>query len=207
MESEESFLTQLREKIGGIREEEFQIRGFEYEPFEKKEKEFRELRGEMIEHQKKMRKQVMINRNRSAKKEFIEHETVGNEIDIFSEDIFKRVELNENGKIKTKDMKIEEMKKEEIEDRIRVYMNMKNIRLNPMNEEKFREIMNKEDMDWKKWIQINKESGLIIKVKFIKKDTYGEVKVSMEEEEEKKVETKEERKTNINRGILMKKFK
>ncbi len=41
METEELFLTQLREKIDRIREDEFKIQEFVYEPFEKKEEKIR----------------------------------------------------------------------------------------------------------------------------------------------------------------------
>lgn len=196
-------------KLERIRKEEFEIHQYDPDPFEKKEVIHRELKMEMRDHQKNMRKQVMINRNRSARTEFVEVETVreGEEINILEDDIFEKVNVEEKSEMvkkeKPKKKNIESMTQEEIEEKIKQYCAKKNIKINGENEKKLREIINNEQISWKKQITILNEFGDIGKIQFIKKNDYGDVTVHWEEE---KILTKEERDTQERRRKMLKKF-
>lgn len=194
-----------------IRNEEFMKNGYIFQEFEKKEKEFRECRMELRDYQQKMRKQVILNRGKSARNEFIEHETVVegcDEINIFEDDLFQMAEVDENGQMKEEKKEKVVKKKatdytdEELREKIETYIKKKNIELDKKQRKELEDILTGEK-DWKKYLEMNKE-GDILKIGFIKKGEYRDVKIEMAEENKM---SKEEMKTIQKRRNLLKQFK
>ncbi len=208
---EESFIQSLLDRMERIRNEEFIKNGYIFQEFEKKEKEFRECRMELRDYQQKMRKQVILNRGKSARNEFIEHETVFegcDEINIFEDDLFQKAEVDENGQMKEEKKEKVVKKKatdytdEELREKIETYIKKKNIELDKKQRKELEEILTG-DKDWKKYLEMNKE-GDILKICFIKKGEYRDVKIEMADENKM---SKEEMKTIQKRKNLLKQFK
>jgi hypothetical protein len=208
---EESFIQSLLDRMEKIRNEEFMKNGYTFQEFEKKEKEFRECRMELRDYQQKMRKQVILNRGKSARNEFIEHETVVegcDEINIFEDDLFQIAKVDENGQIKEEKKEKVVKKKasdytdEELREKIETYIKKKNIELDKKQRKDLEEILMGEK-DWKKYLEMNKE-GDILKIGFIKKGEYRDVKIEMADENKM---SKEEMKTIQKRKNLLKQFK
>lgn len=205
----DSFIEGMLNRMKSIREEEFVKMGFEYEGFEKKEKEFRECRMELRDYQQKMRKQVIMNRGKSSKNEFIEHETVFegcDEINIFEDDLFAKVEMDENGVIKqekNETKKVSDFTDEELISKIETYIKQKNIEMEGKQRKNLDAILHGEK-DWKKYIQLNKETGEICKVDFIIKGEYRDIKIELPYENK---QSKEDIKIIANRKKLLNRFK
>ena len=204
------FIQSMLNGMEKIRNEEFEREGFHYEGFEKKEKEFRECKMELRDYQQKMRKQVILNRGKSSKNEFIEHETVFEGCDqtnIFIDDLFVEVEMDENGVIKQEKKKetkkVSDFTDEELKDQIETYIKKKNIEMEGKQRKDLDAILHGEK-DWKKFIQLNKETGEICKVDFIIKGEYRDVKIEMPFENK---QSKEEIKIMANRKKLLNRFK
>jgi hypothetical protein len=193
------------ERLEQIRNEEFEIHGYVPLEFVKKEKVHKEMKMEMIEHQKTMRKQVLMNRNRSAKNEHYESQTVfDEEKDILNDDLFVKVEVeNQMVKAKKEKIKLEDISKEELNAKIRNYIERKKYVWNQEYEKKWMKIWEREDIDWKKQITFSSENGEIVKIKCIQKTEYGEMKIEIEEE---KSITKEERTAQEKRKKILKRF-
>ncbi len=211
-EENENFLNQLLERMENIREEEFRLVDFQYEEFQKKEVVHKELKIEMREHQKKMRQQDKINKGRSARNDFIEVETVYNGCDelIFSDELYKPVVVrDEQGVIvsvdtyKKENKKIEDFTKEELIEKIGIYMKKKNIQLNQIEENRLQKIL-QENENWPKHIILSKETGDIYKIGFLRKGDYGVIHIGIEEEVEL---TREEKNVIAKRKNMLKKFK
>ncbi len=211
-EENENFLNQLLERMEDIREEEFRRVGFEYDEFQKKEVVHKELRMEMREHQKKMRQQDKINKGRSARNDFVEVETVFDGCDnlIFSDEFYKPVVVrDEEGNVisvetvKKENKKVEDYTKEELVEKMGIYMKKKGIQLNQIEENRFNKIL-EENEDWPKHIILSKETGEIMKIGFLKKGEYGVIHIGIEEEIEL---TKEEKTVIAKRKNMLKKFK
>ena len=166
---------------------------------------------ELRDYQQKMRKQVILNRGKSARNEFIEHETVVegcDEINIFEDDLFQIAKVDENGQIKEEKKEKVVKKKasdytdEELREKIETYIKKKNIELDKKQRKDLEEILMGEK-DWKKYLEMNKE-GDILKIGFIKKGEYRDVKIEMADDNKM---TKEEMKTIQKRKNLLKQFK
>ncbi len=207
---EDGKIKSMIRKMENIRNEEFEKMGFVFEGFEKKEKEFRECRMELRDYQQKMRKQVIINRGKSSKNEFIEHETVFegcDDINLFEDDLFQLADVDESGQLKVEKKqkvvkkKVSDYTDEELKSMILDYMKKKNIVLEGKEKKQLEEILNGEK-DWKKYIHINGES--ISKIDFIRKGEYRDVYIELEEEN---VKSKEELKVMANRKKLLNRFK
>jgi hypothetical protein len=206
----DSFIEGMLNRMEKIRKEEFHKMGFEYEGFEKKEKEFRECRMELRDYQQKMRKQVIMNRGKSSKNEFIEHETITEDCDkinIFEDDLFVKVEVDENGVLqqekKKETKKVSDFTDEELRSNIETYIKKKNIEMEGKQRKDLDAILHGEK-DWKKYIQLNKETGEICKVDFIIKGEYRDVKIEIPDENK---QSKEEIKIMANRKKLLNRFK
>lgn len=204
------FIECMLNRMEKIREEEFQKMNYEYKCFEKKEKEFRECKMELRDYQQKMRKQVIMNRGKSAKNEFIEHETVFegcDDINIFEDDLFEKVEMDEKGVVKQEKKretkKVSDFTDEELKSKIELYLKKKNMELEGKQRRDLDTILQGEK-DWKKYIQLNKETGDIWKVDFIIKGEYRDVKIEMPDENK---QSKEEMKIMANRKKLLNRFK
>jgi len=152
-----------------------------------------------------MRKQVLMNRNRSAKNEHYESQTVfDEEKDILNDDIFVQVDVeNQVVKGKKEKIKLEDFSKEELNAKIRNYIERKKYVWNQEYERKWMKIWEREDIDWKKQITFSSENGEIVKIKCIQKTEYGEMKIEIEEE---KSITKEERTAQEKRKKILKRF-
>jgi hypothetical protein len=168
---------------------------------------------ELRDYQQKMRKQVIINRGRSARNEFIEHETVFDgcdKVNIFEDDLFAKVELDENGKLKEEEKKKKkEIKKvsdytdDELKEKVEVYIKKKNIEMDMKQKKDLENILNGEK-DWKKYIHLNKDTEEILKIDFIIKGDYRDVKIAIPDENK---QSKEEMKILANRKKLLNRFK
>ncbi len=191
------------ERLQEIRNEEFEINGYVHQKFIKKEKEHKELKIEMMKHQKMMRKQVLLNRNRSAKNDHYESQTVfENEPDILNDDIFIPVEGNIEVKTKKEKIKVEDLSKDELNQKIRNYIERKKYVWDQDCERKWMKLWEQEGIDWNKQITFSTE-GDIIRIKCIHKTEYGELKIEIENE---KTITKEERNVQENRRKILKRF-
>lgn len=205
----DSFIQGMMNRIERIRKEEFDKMSFEYEGFEKKEKEFRECRMELRDYQQKMRKQVIMNRGKSSKNEFIEHETITEDCDkinIFEDDLFAKLEVDENGVVqqeKKETKKVSDFTNEELRSNIETYIKKKNIEMEGKQRKDLDVILHGEK-DWKKYIQLNKETGEILKVDFIIKGEYRDVKIEIPDENK---QSKEDIKIMANRKKLLNRFK
>lgn len=204
------FIKSMIDRMDRIRREEFEKNGYEYKEFEKKEKEFRECRMELRDYQQKMRKQVIMNRGKSAKNEFVEHETVYegcDDINLFEDDLFAKVEVDDKGEmiqqVKKENKKVNDYTDEEMKEKIDVYLKKKNIELDIRQRRELEEILGSKK-DWRKGITLDKETGDICKISFIIKGEYRDVKIKMEEEN---VISKEEMKVIANRKKLLNRFK
>ncbi len=207
---EERKIEGMIRKMEKIRNEEFEKMGYVFQGFEKKEKEFRECKMELRDYQQKMRKQVILNRGKSSKNEFIEHETVFegcDDINLFEDDLFQLAEVDESGKLKEEKKqrvvkkKVTDYTDEELKDMIDTYIKKKNIDLDGKLKKQLEEILQGE-RDWKKYIHLNGES--IHKIDFIRKGEYRDVYIEMEDENTK---SKEEMKVIANRKKLLNRFK
>ncbi len=207
---EERKIEGMIQKMEKIRNEEFEKMGYVFQGFEKKEKEFRECKMELRDYQQKMRKQVILNRGKSSKNEFIEHETVFegcDDINLFEDDLFQLAEVDESGKLKEEKKqrvvkkKVTDYTDEELKDMIDTYIKKKNIDLDGKLKKQLEEILQGE-RDWKKYIHLNGES--IHKIDFIRKGEYRDVYIEMEDENTK---SKEEMKVIANRKKLLNRFK
>ena len=206
----DSFIQGMLDRMERVRNEEFGKMEYEYQGFEKKEKEFRECKMDLRDYQQKMRKQVIMNRGKSSKNEFIEHETVFDgcdDINIFEDDLFAKVEVDENGVMKQEKKKetkkVSDFSDEELKSKIETYIKKKNINLEGKQRKDLDAILQGEK-DWKKYIQLNKETGEIWKVDFIIKGEYRDVKIEMPYDNK---QSKEDMKIMANRKKLLNRFK
>jgi hypothetical protein len=206
----DSFIQGILDRMEIVRNEEFGKMEYEYQGFEKKEKEFRECKMDLRDYQQKMRKQVILNRGKSSKNEFIEHETVFDgcdDINIFEDDLFAKVEVDENGVMKQEKKKetkkVSDFSDEELKSKIEIYIKKKNINLEGKQRKDLDAILQGEK-DWKKYIQLNKETGEIWKVDFIIKGEYRDVKIEMPYDNK---QSKEDMKIMANRKKLLNRFK
>jgi hypothetical protein len=204
------FIKGMLDRVDKIRREEFEKLGYEYKEFEKKEKEFRECKMELRDYQQKMRKQVILNRGKSSKNEFIEHETVYDgcdNINLFEDDLFVKVDLDENGEmshqVKKESKKVNDYTDEELVEKIEMYLKKKNIELDIKKRRELDDIL-KSKKDWRKCISLDKDTGDICKVNFIIKGEYRDVQIKMEDDN--KI-SKEEMKVLANRKKLLNRFK
>lgn len=197
----DEYISQLRNRIERINKNEFEIHEFEYEEYRKKEKEFIEKRIDMIEYLKMMRKQSLLNKNKSARMdEIIESDTLENaHVDIFDENLFQ---VNQEEEIKKK--KVEDYTVDELKIKIGEYMKRKNIRLNEIERSKLNELYETENFEWKKYLSISKELQSITKIDFFKKNIIGDDIIHIEEEEKL---SKEEIHNLERRKKFLKKFK
>jgi hypothetical protein len=206
----DSFIQGMLDRMEMVRNEEFGKMEYEYQGFEKKEKEFRECKMDLRDYQQKMRKQVILNRGKSSKNEFIEHETVFDgcdDINIFEDDLFEKVEVDEIGVMKQEKKKetkkVSDFSDEELKSKIETYIKKKNINLEGKQRKDLDAILQGEK-DWKKYIQLNKETGEIWKVDFIIKGEYRDVKIEMPYDNK---QSKEDMKIMANRKKLLNRFK
>ncbi len=201
-DASEMFIELMIDQMKKVREEEFERVGYEADEYKKKEKVMVEKKIDVIDYMKRMRKQIMMNRNKSANKDFKEVQTVyDEELDIFSDELFRTKEETKEVIIK----KVEEMTKEEIEKKIENYMEKRNIKIEEKEREKLKKMLEKEEMVWKKVITISKETGEIQTIKILKKNEMGDYLVENMEDEKKL--TKEEIQTRERRKRLLNKFK
>jgi hypothetical protein len=192
------------ERLQEIRNEEFDIHGYIHQEFVKKEKEHKELKIEMMKHQKMMRKQILLNRNRSAKNEHYETQTVfEDEKDILHDDIFIPVEGTNVVKTKKEKIKVENLSRDELNRKIRNYLERKKYVWDQECERKWMKIWEQEGIDWNKQILFSNETGDILRMKCINKTEYGEMKIEIENE---KTITKQERNVQENRKKILKRF-
>jgi hypothetical protein len=198
----EEYIHQLRNRIHQMNENEFVLNHFEYEEYQKKEKEFIEKRIDMIEYLKMMRKQSLLNKNKSARaNEIIESDTLENaHINIFDENVFQ----TNQEQVVIQKKKIEDYTKEELKIKIEEYMKRKNIRLNQIENQKLNEFYENDEFEWKKQISMLKESQNIVKIHFFKKNVIGDDIIQIDEEE--KI-SKEEMNNLERRKKFLKKFK
>lgn len=201
-EESDMFIELILDNMKRVREDEFSRNGYEADEYKKKEKVMVEKKIDVIDYMKKMRKQVMMNRNKSANKDFKEVQTVyDEEIDIFSDELFKTKEETKEVIIK----KVEEMTVDEIKKKIEYYMEKRNIQLDENEKNKLNKLIENEKMEWKKVITISKETGEIQTFKILKKNEMGDYLIDHKEDEKKL--TKEEIQTRERRKRLLNKFK
>ncbi len=201
-DASEMFIELMKDNMKRVREEEFERNGYEADEYKKREKVHVEKKIDVIDYMKRMRKQIMMNRNKSANKDFKEVQTVyDEEVDIFSDDLFKTKEETKEIIIK----KVDEMDKNEIEKKIQYYMDKRNIKLDEIQKSKLDKLLEDEKMEWKKVMSISKETGEISVLKILKKNEMGDY--SIENKEEEKKMTREEVKSLEKRKKLLNKFK
>ncbi len=201
-DASEMFIELMKDNMKRVREEEFERNGYEADEYKKREKVHVEKKIDVIDYMKRMRKQIMMNRNKSANKDFKEVQTVyDEEVDIFSDDLFKTKEETKEIIIK----KVDEMDKNEIEKKIQYYMDKRNIKLDEIQKSKLDKLLEDEKMEWKKVMSISKETGEISVFKILKKNEMGDY--SIENKEEEKKMTREEVKSLEKRKKLLNKFK
>lgn len=201
-DASDMFIDLLIDQMKRVREEEFERNGYEVDEYKKREKVMVEKKIDVIDYMKRMRKQVIMNRNKSANKDFKEVQTVyEEEIDIFSDELFRTKEETKEIIIK----KVEEMTKEEIEKKIQYYLEKRNIKLEEVERVKMKKLLEDEKMEWKKVMTISKETGEIMTLKILKKNEMGDYLVDNKEDDKKL--TKEEIQTRERRKKLLNKFK
>ncbi len=201
-DASEMFIELMIDSMKKIREEEFERNGYEADEYKKKEKVHVEKKIDVIDYMKRMRKQIMMNRNKSANKDFKEVQTVyDEELDIFGDDLFKTKDETKEIIIK----KVDEMNKKEIGEKIRIYIEKRNIKLDESQMSKLEKLLEDDKMEWKKVMSISKETGEISVLKILKKNEMGDYFIENKEEEKKM--TKEEIKSLEKRKKLLNKFK
>ncbi len=201
-DASEMFIELMIDSMKKIREEEFERNGYEADEYKKKEKVHVEKKIDVIDYMKRMRKQIMMNRNKSSNKDFKEVQTVyDEELDIFGDDLFKTKDETKEIIIK----KVDEMNKKEIGEKIRIYIEKRNIKLDESQMSKLEKLLEDDKMEWKKVMSISKETGEISVLKILKKNEMGDYFIENKEEEKKM--TKEEIKSLEKRKKLLNKFK
>ncbi len=201
-DASEMFIELMIDSMKKVREEEFERNGYEADEYKKKEKVHVEKKIDVIDYMKRMRKQIMMNRNKSANKDFKEVQTVyDEELDIFGDDLFKTKDETKEIIIK----KVDEMNKKEIGEKIRIYIEKRNIKLDESQMSKLEKLLEDDKMEWKKVMSISKETGEISVLKILKKNEMGDYFIENKEEEKKM--TKEEIKSLEKRKKLLNKFK
>ncbi len=201
-DASEMFIELMIDSMKKVREEEFERNGYEADEYKKKEKVHVEKKIDVIDYMKRMRKQIMMNRNKSSNKDFKEVQTVyDEELDIFGDDLFKTKDETKEIIIK----KVDEMNKKEIGEKIRIYIEKRNIKLDESQMSKLEKLLEDDKMEWKKVMSISKETGEISVLKILKKNEMGDYFIENKEEEKKM--TKEEIKSLEKRKKLLNKFK
>ncbi len=201
-DASEMFIELMIDSMKKVREEEFERNGYEADEYKKKEKVHVEKKIDVIDYMKRMRKQIMMNRNKSSNKDFKEVQTVyDEELDIFGDDLFKTKDETKEIIIK----KVDEMNKKEIGEKICIYIEKRNIKLDESQMSKLEKLLEDDKMEWKKVMSISKETGEISVLKILKKNEMGDYFIENKEEEKKM--TKEEIKSLEKRKKLLNKFK
>jgi hypothetical protein len=201
-DASDMFIELRIDEMKRVREEEFERNGYEAEEYKKREKVHIEKKIDVIDYMKRMRKQIMMNRNKSSNKDFKEVQTVyDEEIDILSDDLFKTKEETKEIIIK----KVEEMERKEIEEKIQNYFEKRNIKLEGVEKGKLDKLLEDEKMEWKKVISLSKETGEISVFKILKKNEMGDYFINNKDDEKKL--SKEEIKSLEKRKRLLNKFK
>ncbi len=195
-----------------IRDEEFKKYNYNYEEYIFKKKLTKQRRIEQIEHQKKIRKQVLINRNKAARKEVEEYVTIdeNNTKDILTDNLFfvkaeSEVVKVEGEEVKPKRIKkkFEEVPKEDILKMMDKYILKRRIKLNKEDMDIIIKMKEDESVEWKKYISLTTDGTDITKISFLKKNGMGDDIIDFTEEEKL---TTEERKVQSNRKKLLNKF-
>ncbi len=208
MEEEEYNLkiNEYIDNIKKIRDEEFEKHKYTYTEYVKKEKIHKEKRIETMEHQKKMRKQALINKNKSANKDIQEYETINeNEKDLLTDELFyvkALVEEKTDEKKKIK-KKFEDITREELLILLERYYLKKKIKLNKEDLSIWTTMKNDEEVEWRKYLSITQDGSEINKISFFKKNVFGDDIVDFTEEEKM---TAAERKVQEKRRKILSKF-
>lgn len=200
-----------------IRDDEFKKYNYQVDEYVFKKKLTKQRKIEQIEHQKKIRKQVLINRNNSAKREIEEYETVGDNIkDILTDELFyikadsspvlsETSEASDGVVLKTKRIrkKIEDLSKDNLMNMFDKYMLKRKIKLNKEDVAIILSMKSDESIEWKKYISLTMDGTDITKVSFLKKNGMGDDIIDFTEEEKL---TTEQRKIQDKRKKMLNKF-
>ncbi len=197
-----------------MRDEEFEKQKFTYTEYVKKEKVYKEKRIDTMEHQKKMRKQALINKNKSANKDIQEYETINeNEKDLLTDELFfikapeqkinNEDQNNETEQKKRIKKKFEDITREELLVLLERYYLKKKIKLNKEDLSIWTTMKNDEEVEWRKYLSITQDGTEITKISFFKKNVFGDDIIDFTEEEKL---TAAERKVQEKRRKILSKF-
>ncbi len=205
-ELNEKRINEYIQDIKEIREDEFAKYNFTYKEYVKKEKLQVERRMDAIEHQKKMRKQALINKNNSARKDITEYETISEDTkDILTDELFYvKVDETENKEEKKKiRKKFEDITRDELIILLNKYFVKRKLKLNKEDNGIWTTMIGDEEVEWKKYLTITQDGSEITKISFFKKNIYGDDIIDFTEEEKL---TTEERKIQEKRKKMLSKF-
>ena len=165
-----------------------------------------EKRIDTIEHQKKMRKQALMNLNKSAKKDIEQYETINeNEKDILTDALFyvKAPEEEKTEDKKRVKKKFEDITREELSNLLERYFLKKKIKLNKEDMGIWTTMKSDEEVEWRKYLSITQDGTEITKISFFKKNVFGDDIIDFTEEEKL---TPAERKIQEKRKKMLSKF-
>lgn len=205
----ESKIDEYVDYVKRLRDEEFKIHNFEYTEYKKKEKVYTEKRIETMEHQKKMRKQALINLNKSAKKDIEQYETIQeNAKDILTDELFfikaEGEEKSENKEEKKKiRKKFEDITRDELLILLDRFFTKKKLKLSKEDMGIWTTMKEDEEVEWRKYLSITQDGSEITKISFFKKNVFGDDIIDFTEEEKL---TTEERKVQEKRKKMLSKF-
>ncbi len=204
-----NYIEGIVNRIKKIHESEFEIFGYEPEEYKMKEVVHKERKLDMIDFQKRMRKQYLVDKNK-ALREYDQRQTVFEDvdIDIFADETFNVVQEEEKKDKKRVKKKFSEIEREELIKMIELYMRRKRINLTKnyitIWENMKNDVENGMNINWESFVTMTMDGSEVVNVKFFKKDIMGDDIISLEEEE---VVTKEDKTNLIKRKMMLNKFK
>ncbi len=204
-----NYIEGIVNRIKKIHESEFEIFGYEPEEYKMKEVVHKERKLDMIDFQKRMRKQYLVDKNK-ALREYDQRQTVFEDvdIDIFADETFNVVQEEEKKDKKRVKKKFSEIEREELIKMIELYMRRKRINLTKnyitIWENMKNDVENGMNINWESFVTMTMDGSEVVNVKFFKKDIMGDDIISLEEEE---VLTKEDKTNLIKRKMMLNKFK
>ena len=178
-----TLITNIIEKINNISNDQFKKNNLEYKEIIIEKKEFHENILDLKTYKEKMRKKASLEKGKPSNIGKKDYETNNEVVNILEDDIF----MNDNDDSNEKKIDFDLLDREKKKELIMEYIQRRNIIFDNLNDiNKIDQLLDSNDINLKKNINISKMYQHITKIKFIKKLENGSHIITLEEAKPKK---------------------